>query len=391
MSDLNKIYIIDPLGSLDADDAFGINQENNSMFLYIFIADPTKYFMPFDNVFNKIVKKSTTKYFFETTPNHLFDEHILNLSNLNNKNSTVSSICFKINVSNPLNDYTISQVDIKTDKIQLLNYETAELNDDLIKALKISERLFNRRKSKIKVLNDYKLTYPKYNKDIGIWELTKDTETCIKLKNMIAEFAIIVNQIVAQELSFTIFRSCDNLINTQVCGEDVILSIIKNGISAEYTSSNTPHLLIDDRLYCHFTSPLRRASDCICHFLLKEKINSITNSAFTKDYLQYISEHFTRIFKEDKKRFYKENKKYTILAMLNLPTRPIRCHFKYLSDYNSLTNLILSKVNEYNVQISISLKNFTFAKQDFYFDINHINPNGKFDNDIFPELNSLTL
>ena len=49
--------------------------------------------------------------------------------------------------------------------------------------------------------------------------------------------------------------------------------IIDEGIKAEYLSNESSHDLVGMPIYCHFTSPMRRVSDCICHFLIKAYVS----------------------------------------------------------------------------------------------------------------------
>lgn len=378
------IYIIDPLGSTDADDAFSVSTENGEDILYIFIADPTSHFEPFDETFNSIVEKCSTKYFYDKPPIHLFDENILSLSNLKTEHETVNCVCFKIYVDSPILKYKISFEKIKPNVI--LTYETAELNPFLQKALCISDKLFENRKSYAKALREYTIDYPRLKNDK--WVLEKQSDTCIKLKQMIAEFAIVTNKIVGGELKDNIFRSCEQTDEFIKCktGREVLDCIVKNGISAKYETAKNKHLLIDDALYTHFTSPLRRASDCITHFILKYSINGV-DSPFDTKFLEKLASEFTENFKKDKKRHHKDTKYFTLLAINNLP-KPIKCQFKFNSKFNGYTNLLLVKVNEFDIQMSIVFKNKA-VDYDFAYNINTINVDGKFDNIIFPELNEL--
>ncbi len=378
------IYIIDPLGSTDADDAFSVSRENGEDILWIFIADPTSHFQMFDKTFDEIINKCSTKYFYDKPPDHLFGESILSLSNLNTELDSVNCVCFKIYVDRlDKLEYEISMRKIKPNVI--LCYETAEVGPFLDKALEIGDLLFSRRNSYAKALRDNNIDFPKFIN--GRWTLKKESLTCIKLKNMIAEFAIIVNKIVALELKDNIFRSCETSEDLLECndGREMLECIIKNGISAKYETKKNKHLLIDTELYTHFTSPLRRASDCITHFIFKNKLGGGGDFPFDLNWLEIISSKFTEHFKKDKKRNYNDTKRFTLMALDNLQ-KPIKCHFKFISQFNEYTNLILYKANEFNLQMSITLRNKP-AKKEFVCEISEINFNERFDNKIFPELN----
>ena len=54
-------------------------------------------------------------------------------------------------------------------------------------------------------------------------------------------------------------------------------------------------------------------------------------------------------------------------------------------------NMILCKVNNFNTQISVTLrkKNYSVPNDNIEMKITKINTDKKFDSDIFPELNSL--
>lgn len=398
----SDIYIIDPLGSNDADDAFSISNENGKDILWIFIADPTKHFKIFDDTFNKIIEKCATKYYYDKPPVNLFDENILSKSNLKNVNS-VDCICFKIYIDDIYNSNTPYNYEITFEKIKpnvILNYETAILNSFLEKSIKIANKLQEKRISHIKDVN-YIINYPKLvnNK----WILEKYNDTCIQLKNMIAEFAIIVNKIIAFELQNdnNIFRSCNTTDELIKCKTDNFINIIiKNGISAKYTPDKNKHYLIDNELYTHFTSPLRRASDCIAHFILKYKING-QNCPFDTEWLKNTSNELTLKTKIEKKRYYRDTKFFTLLAMDNMP-KPIKCDFKFISTTtfagNQFTNLMLTKIqtndgNEFYTQMSITIKNnhFKHSIKEFVLLINTINTEKKFDNEIFPELKNLLI
>ena len=108
--------------------------------------------------------------------------------------------------------------------------------------------------------------------------LYRNNDYEIQMKQMIAEFAIFANSFVGEYLKLNldgmgIFRTCEakellsNMYNLN--GNELLNEIITNGIRAEYLSTNASHDLVGMPEYSHFTSPIRRLSDCVCHYLLK--------------------------------------------------------------------------------------------------------------------------
>ena len=98
------------------------------------------------------------------------------------------------------------------------------------------------------------------------------------MKQMIAEFAIFANSFVGEYLKINlntgIFRTCNasewlQTVYNEISGEELLQEIITNGIRADYMSNVESHDLVGMPEYCHFTSPIRRLSDCVCHYLLK--------------------------------------------------------------------------------------------------------------------------
>ena len=125
-------------------------------------------------------------------------------------------------------------------------------------------------------LNEVSQSYPVYVD--GIPYIYKNDNYEIQMKQMIAEFAILANSFVGEYLKLNldgkgIFRTCEakellsNMYN--LSGNELLNEIIMNGIQAEYLSQNRSHDLVGMPEYSHFTSPIRRLSDCVCHYLLK--------------------------------------------------------------------------------------------------------------------------
>lgn len=366
-----KIWVIDPLDCTDRDDAFSLSYEDENTILWLFIADPTSEFTngP-DTEFENLTSKITTKYYIDNTPDHLFPEYIVKKYSLDI--GIKPAICIKVIFDNNL--FIISDeilfVEIKI--TETLSYQHTIMTDELANCIKISNILFDNRIGSGKILKDYKLALPIKNINQE-WILHLDDMNTNNLKNMIAEFAILANQIVAKKINVNFNRICENIqpINDP---QLFLQSIILNNKKASYEISKEKHLLIDDKVYTHFTSPLRRKSDCIVHFLLKGfyiPINQLIDTC----------EHINTIVRNDKKRQYNEIKKYTIKAMSYMP-KPIKAKLRVNSTFGKFVNLILCTINEFPVQISIVIVTKQIIPTEFETLIQDVNLNGIYDTDI---------
>ena len=94
-----------------------------------------------------------------------------------------------------------------------------------------------------------------------------------RIEGMIAEFAIFANSFVARHiqrhLAVGVFRACAAAGPRIDASEFFLDDVVTRGIRAEYLAEGAAHDLVGAAAYCHFTSPIRRLADCVCHFLLR--------------------------------------------------------------------------------------------------------------------------
>lgn len=366
-----KIWVIDPQSCTDRDDAFSLCSENGNLILYIFIADVTSEFS-YNTDFNNLTKNATTKYFIDNPPIHLFSKCIVDKYSLDI--GIKKTVCIKIFLDNEFNILSEEILLATINITETFAYDDVIITNELKLAIKISDVLFDKRVGSGKVLQNYKLAYPiKIN---NIWILHLDNLNTNILKNMIAEFAILANQVVAKKINIKFNRICKTIKSTND-PQLFLQSIIQNNISASYELSDDKHLLIDNKVYTHFTSPLRRKSDCIVHFLLKGEIIPI-------EQLITSCEEINKITKIDKKRQHEEVKIYTIKAMSNMK-KPIKIKLKSIGTYKQFTNMIIYSIEGFPVQISITLptSSITETSNEYQTFIKEINLNGIHDSDIF--------
>jgi len=412
------VYSIDPYGCEDADDAFSIYKEDDKLNLAIHIADPTEYIKINSILWRDIEKRIVTKYPSNKKPIHMILEDIMERSSLMvNKYGDIKlaiTIVTEIDMNSflPVGNVKLVFTKIKVSENNAFSYEEAgellETNDAIRNGIKISKALTEARSEKTKgvLLNDVTMSYVKYDGDITY--LYRDTPNEKLMKQMIAEFAIFANSFVGEFLKINfegvgIFRICSasdwlNTIYSEISGEELLNEIIVNGIRADYISSVKPHDLVGSPEYCHFTSPIRRLSDCVCHYLLKY-IHLKPNIPylpipFTNTQLEIYSNNCMKMTRSVKNIQYKDTK-YRLLQTMKymLLTKPILTIKYYVSSYiNSFLNIIICNVNEHNIYLSYTLRLTTLSteykiKEKITIDITIVNITGnKFDEGSIPEL-----
>ncbi len=377
------IYSIDPENCTDADDAFSIFKENNNLHLMIHIADPTSYFNPLHPLFNDIINNGTTIYLSNKEPDHLFPHNILEECSLINGIKNVLTI-HTIFDNDSIISSKLEYAKINCSNGKRFSYESAAINiDEILKlGLDLSTILKNKRSTS---LNDLTLIIP----------VLKDNEVILKpellevrmMKNMIAEFAIHANTIFAQELDI------NNLFVRKLelphKNYNNIHDLIKDGISAEYSIENIKHELIGtDKIYTHSTSPLRRASDCIVHFLLKAKYLKI-EPPFTNEQLETFSNNLNKRTKDMKQIQFKDFKLRTfqwIAEELESRLNPIKIKVKTIGYKAPFLNLMIIKIDDMDVNIPYTIKRKQIKHFDNYINITKINPFNKYDQGTLPEL-----
>lgn len=390
-----EVYTIDPEGSEDADDAFSIetDEETGILYLYIHISDPTEYIDINSKLWKQISKQSYTLYPSNRAPIHLMPEEILTMSSLKeDKKETKykNAITLKMCVDNEKNEINKEDVEIFPSiiKIRKENAYTYKEASQLIKSneifylgIKISEKLREERGSYAEKLSEVNNAYPVYDKKSKLVKLYLDDEEEVKMKQMIAEFAILANSIVAEYISnnlkekHNIYRSCElNMEDKQNMkdknGNEIVEYIVSNGVRACYNTLKVNHDLVEKKFYVHFTSPLRRANDCVCHYIVKylmiKKENEKVVFPFRKENIYTIMENCNEINKKIKKMQYNDTKYRTIQAMDNMLYKKtfdniyiqsvIAIKFKIRSYSGIFLNINVSQIDQYPVYLTMTFK-----------------------------------
>ena len=188
---------------------------------------------------------------------------------------------------------------------------------------------------------------------------------------------------------FNAFTASDNL--SQV---ELLHKIIEENISASYSADVLPHDMINS-IYTHSTSPLRRASDCIVHFLLKSRFLNI-EIPFTNEQLHLWADHLTVRAKYLKNQQFKDIKLRTFqwiseefISRLN----PIKIKVKIMGYKKPFLNLMIISIDDMNVNIPYTLKRFNINininNNIIDVSISKINISNKYDEGTLPELDSI--
>lgn len=406
-------YSIDPEGCLDADDAFSIYTEQDKLYLAIHIADPTEYIDINSELWEDIKSRTTTKYLSNRKPIHMMPDKVLELSSLmvNSKGDVKKAITVLTEIDTntyiPINSIKLLFTELKVKKENAFTYNEAsmsgleEFNTGLLIAKKLKE--IRAKKTKGVKLNELSMAYPKYIDD-EIY-LYVDSEREKNMKQMIAEFAIFANSFVGEylkiNLNMGIFRTCQanewlRNLYSDISPEDMIKEIITNGIQADYLSNAESHDLVGMPEYCHFTSPIRRLADCICHYLLKYiHLRPLVDCPFNEYELTILAEKCLTATKQDKKNQYLDIKFRLLQAMSKLLEKKSNITIEYyITSYQGLfLNLIISKIEEYNVHMSYTLRIPNYKKEikskhKNYLEISEVNCFTKFDQGTIPELDN---
>ncbi len=408
-----ETYSIDPDGCEDADDAFSVYNNNSDFFLAIHIADPTEYINIHSHLWHDIEKKIITKYPSNRKPIHMIPNEIMEKSSLmENKYGNIKKALTILSVIDtdtylPKNKIKLLFTNIKVKKENALSYNTAEINETISNAMKISLALQNKREkntigTKLKSVNNSTIKYDK-----ELLYLHQDTINEMRMKHMIEEFAIFANSYIGEYLKIHldgegIYRTCDasQLIGEEfnnINGNELLQYIITHGIRADYINNVASHDLVGSKEYTHFTSPIRRASDCICHYLLKYLYLKNTNNdieiPFENTKLKELSEKCFIKTKESKKIQYMDIKFRLIQVMYQIiqVKKHLEIHF-FCSNYrNGFINIIINKIDKHDVYFSYSLKRNNYkCNIDFNnitkLNITKININMTYDEGTIPEL-----
>lgn len=403
-----NVYTIDPDGSIDADDGFSVDQSGD---IYVHIADPTSFFVPFDEIFECVRSNGVTQYPLLQGTKHMFSKDIINNCSL------IDGIKPAITVKITLGDeYNILKSDIilttiKCDSDYRFTYVNSyeHFRNPSSKHYKTLRYIYNfTNHSRMTRLNWEELPaippIASVTMKDGVLSYKTQTGGEAIMRKIIEELAIQTNAIIAtnlynKDITEFIGRECRGLFGRIPDTENLIFSMLSQNIKAKYSNSFNSHEILNIKSYCHFTSPLRRFSDCIIHFLVKHYLFENNHSLLFPDLNVYIEEcnqssrlHKRMIFAMNKYCMY-----YYIRQQLSKNKKPILKVF-HTGQSGAFINGLIHTIDNFHIQVSYTIlkskgiSNEYLLKtqnQESNIHITNIgNIQNKFDSGILPELES---
>lgn len=411
-------YTIDPAGCLDADDGWSIIETGHTVQLAIHIADPTSYINLESELFSDMLKRTCTHYPSNKTPIHMMPKELMEMCSLteNVYGKIKRAVTLLINLDDNFKPTGIVKLfwsTVTVSKETEYTYESAAqelrkantFNRHIKLALNVSKQMREARKSvgkKLAYLNSSTIQYK------GDAPILKQTSPNVQLiKEMIAEFAIFFNTYIGHVLKNSlgglgIFRMCDtsswfSTIPDDISPDELMERIIRDGITAEYMNEAHPHDLVGAPEYCHFTSPIRRVADCVCHYLVKYVTVFVHEGyacPFTTEQIDYIAKRCHGMAKRNKKIQFSDIKFRTIQALYNMSlTQPIPINIRITGYTGLFLNCIITHIGGHKVSLSYVLRLADYPYTEFIKEfpealvsITKVNFPENFDEGTLPEL-----
>ena len=405
-----RFLTIDPVGSLDADDAFSVTEhEDGGVTLRIAIADPSHWIDPHSPTLMAVIKNGITNYQTGSPPDNMISDAILESCNLIGDCQAMVVTFYLDSSGSHVKQPEISlariRIDPEKDKCSYRDTHLLSIPEVQI-GLRITEQLSEQRQG----IDLTGMNLSTIEKRHGVVTLVQETDTTRKLQKMIAEFAIQTNAWIGcflhERYEVSIYRICaapKSLLQKIGTVMDVMDHFVASGVHANYSTSDDAHDMVNRAHYTHFTSPIRRSVDLIIHYLVKSIILDLPEP-FTVTELNHLAEYL-----DPKNRLSRQNgfghTKLVLCQYLNQETEtnaPISIRSRYQGLRGARRNYLnfsIIRVQHHNTRISCSFPIRLFegaftdtvdsrliASPENDLTINHVYTDRKHDNEVLKEI-----
>lgn len=283
-------FTIDPIDSMDCDDAFSIDIINDKIHIYVHISDTAHYINPTINNFDEIMKRGNTFYGKNKNWSMIPKEFANNIcSILPNKetyvithefiydNEKVEFVEWYYSVIESKNKYHYEYVDenIESNNYFKILYESSIYIKDNLKEFDMSHDTKSHSMIKYWMIETNRIMCKVLDK---IYRYnTKPFQSKLELLKNYAKIKYNI------DLDITNRDEIYNFYNNCKLNNDILLIYLMKLLlqKAYYSEKNSDEIHYGLGLYdyTHWTSPIRRSSDLVCHLLLK---------GYTFDYKKYL-------------------------------------------------------------------------------------------------------
>jgi ribonuclease R len=288
-------FTIDPIDSMDCDDAFSIDIINDKIHIYVHISDTAHYINPTINNFDEIMKRGNTFYGKNKNWSMIPKEFANNIcSILPNKetyvithefiynNKKVEFVKWYYSVIESKNKYHYEYVDenFETNNYFKILYESSIYIKENLKEFDMSHDTKSHSMIKYWMIETNRIMCKVLDK---IYRYnTKPFQSKLELLKNYAKIKYNI------DLDVTNRDEIYNFYNNCKLNNDILLIYLMKLLlqKAYYSEKNSEEIHYGLGLYdyTHWTSPIRRSSDLVCHLLLKGYIFDY------KKYLVYMNE-----------------------------------------------------------------------------------------------------
>lgn len=355
-----KGITIDGPFSKDLDDAILIEETSNGFRISVSIADVSHLVKPDSELDKEAYSKGFTLYRawgnLPMLPRDLSEDK---LSLLAGKKRPTITATIELSENLDIVSTTLARTELTSAKRYTYAQASKEMQDPkqiLCGWGVLAQRLLEKRRERGALAI--------YDQKTGLY-LNGETVTTLNQNTahaqiLVQEMMILTNQAVAEKMAATgvpfPFRNHRAIIGGKsVSIEEMQQDSNKRALfyqRARYESTNTGHIGLNLKAYCHFTSPIRRYPDLIAHRIIVSTLIDKEQSPYTAEQIDNIAGHINQLVdvqKQDTKEYMKQNAVTNAATSIktgdkknlsNMPPSERKNLIKYVTESGEMTDTL---------------------------------------------------